>query len=150
MRQRVPRRAWYSPAGAAHRPRVLVEDDHPALAISDFSLFQQAGFDVAFCSGPGRAASACPLLRGQECDVLASADAVLHGLDPRLGIVAATRRTHPDLAVVVEQRSCAGAGLEAVPDGCLPLVFPCSVHGQVQALRQALARQHALPSGAPR
>ena len=64
MRQRVPRRAWQSAAGAARRPRVLVEDDHPALAISDFSLFEEAGFDVAFCSGPGDEPDACPVLRG--------------------------------------------------------------------------------------
>ena len=54
MKQRVPGRAWYSPGLDGRRPRMLVESDSEALAISDFSLFQQAGFDVAFCSGPGR------------------------------------------------------------------------------------------------
>ncbi len=141
MRQRVPNRAWYSPAGAVHRPRVLIEDDHPALAISDFSAFRDAGFEVAFCSGPGRETQTCPLLRGQECDVLARADVVLHGLDRRLGIAAAIKRRHPELAVVVEQHSTVGGDPEPVPDGCLPLVFPCSVHGQVEAVRQALVRR---------
>ena len=141
MKQRVPGRAWNSPGGAFHRPRVLVEDDRPALAVSDFSKFQEAGFDVAFCSGPGRARESCPLLRGQECDVLARADAVLHGLDGGLGIAAAIRLRHPDIPVLAEQRRDAAGNLEPVPEGCVPLAFACSVHGQVDALRQALARR---------
>ena len=139
MRQRVPRRAWNSPDVTGRRPRLLVEDDHPALAISDFSLFADAGFDVAFCSGPGRASAACPITHGQECPVLARADVVLHGLDPSLGIAAAIRQRRPDLAVVVEQRRRADGEPRPVPDGAEPLAYPCSVGGQVEALRRALA-----------
>jgi hypothetical protein len=139
MKQRVPRRAWYSPGGAFHRPRVLVESDQAALAVSDFSVFQEAGFDVAFCSGPGCAPEACPLLRGQECDLIAGADAVLHGLDGELGIAAAIRREHPGLPVVAERRRGADGSLETVPEGCVPLAYACSVRGQVDALRRALA-----------
>jgi hypothetical protein len=142
MEQRVPRRAWYSPGGAFDRPRVLVEDDRAALAISDFSTFQEAGFDVAFCSGPGSSPETCPLLRGEECHVLASADAVLHGLDPELGIAAAIRLRHPDIPVIAEQRRGVDGNLETVPEGCVPLVFACSVHGQVDALRRAVANRH--------
>ena len=149
MKQRVPRRAWYSPGGAFHRPRVLIEDDHAALEISDFSMFQEAGFDVAFCSGPGRNPEACPLLRGQECDVLAGADAVLHGLDGGLGIAAAIHRQRPDLPVLAEQRRAADGSLEPVPEGCVPLVFACSVHGKVDALRRALANGTAEGPGRP-
>jgi hypothetical protein len=137
MKQRVPGRAWNAPGLAGHRPRMLVESDSEALAISDFSLFQQAGFDVAFCSGPGRNPRACPLLRGQECAMLAGADVVLHGLDPALGIAAAIRQARPDLPVVAEQSPGEDGSIE-VPDGCLPLVYPCSVHGQVDAVRRAL------------
>jgi hypothetical protein len=137
MKQRVPGRAWYAPGLAGRRPRMLVESDSEALAISDFSLFQQAGFDVAFCSGPGRTPRACPLLRGQECAMLADADVVLHGLDPALGIAAAIRQARPDLPVVAEQAPGEDGSTE-VPDGCLPLVYPCSVHGQVDAIRRAL------------
>ncbi len=139
MNQRVPRRAWYSRGGAGRRPRVLIEDDHPSLAISDFSSFEKAGFDIAFCSGPGGTGQDCPLLRGQECGVLARADAVLHGLDQGLGLAAAIRQRHPGIAVVVEQPRHADGSTDAVPAGCLPLVYPCSVHGQVDALRRALA-----------
>jgi CheY-like chemotaxis protein len=145
MKQRVPRRAWYSPGGPGHRPRVLVESDSEALAVSDFSIFQQAGFDVAFCSGPGDTTEACHLLRGQECPVLAAADVVLHGLDPALGIAAAIRRTHPDIPVVAEQRHYAEGSEAALPDGCQPLQPFCSVPGQVEALRAALASRRATP-----
>ncbi len=138
MKQRVPGRAWYSPGLAGRRPRMLVESDSEALAISDFSLFQQAGFDVAFCSGPGRTPCACPLLHGQHCAVLAGADVVLHGLDPALGIAAAIRQARPELPVVAEQPAGEDGRMEPAPEGCLPLVYPCSVHGQVDAVRRAL------------
>ena len=142
MKQRLPGRAWFS-GGSAHRPRVLVEDDDPALAISDFSAYRQANFDVGFCSGPGSTPEACPLLRGKDCELLAGADVVLHRLDRGLGIAAAIRRQRPDIPVLVEQRSPADAGMTAVPEGCLPLPYLSSVQGQVDALRRALAgRQH--------
>jgi hypothetical protein len=145
MMQRVPGRAWYSPGRPGHRPKVLVEDDAKALEISDFSVFQQAGFDVAFCSGPGRDPQDCPLLHGQQCDVLAEADAVLHRLDPALGLAAAIRQSNPDAAVVVEEARDADGRLPAVLDGCQPLAYPCSVRGQVEALREALASRHGAP-----
>jgi hypothetical protein len=140
MKQRVPGSSWYSP-GDVHRPRVLVEDDHPALAISDFSAFRDAGFDVAVCPGPDRGPDRCPLLRGDPCGIVAGADVVLHGLDPRLGVAAAIRYQHPRLPVVVEQQCFPGGRAAAVPAGCTPLAFPCSVNGQLDALRAALAER---------
>jgi len=139
MKQRIPRRTWSSPQPSGRHPRLLIEDGHPALAISDFSLFRDAGFDVAFCSGPGDEPGACPLLRGQRCPLVAEADVVLHGLDPALGIAAAIRRQHPELPVVVEQRRPEPGGASAVPAGCVPLGYPCSVSGQVDALLRAVA-----------
>ena len=139
MKQRVPRRTWHSPRRAGRRPRILIEDDHPALAISDFSLFEQAGFDVAYCSGPGHDPTGCPLSRGRQCPVLAGADAVLHGLDPALGIAAAIHGQHPGMPVVVEQHRRADGSLQPIPEGCTPLAFPCSVKGQIDALWRALA-----------
>lgn len=138
MKQRIPR-TWSSPHPSGRRPRLLIEDGHPALAISDFSLFRDAGFDVAFCSGPGDEPGACPLLRGQQCPLVAGADVVLHGLDPAVGIATAIRRQRPDLPVVVEQPRPEGGGAGTVPAGCVPLGYPCSVSGQVDALLRAVA-----------
>ena len=137
MKQRIPR-TWTSARRPGHRPRVLIEDDHPAAAISDFSLFEQAGFDVAFCSGPGRDQAACPLLQGQACPVLAGADAVLHGLDPNLGVASAIRRHRPGVPIVTAQRRRADGSLPPVPQGCTPHVFPSSVKGQIEALWRVL------------
>jgi hypothetical protein len=137
MKQRVPRRTWRSASAVTGRPRVLIEDDHEALALSDFSLFEQAGLDIAFCSGPGGEPRACPLQRGEPCALLARADAVLHGLDPALGIATQIRRQHPGLPVVAEQRG--GPGGTLVPEGCTPLPYPCSVKGQIDAVWRALA-----------
>ena len=139
--QRVARRTWRSPGAGTGRPRILIEDDHQALAISDFSLFEQAGLDVAFCSGPGAEPRACPLLRGRPCPVVASADAVLHGLDPALGIAAAIRHQRPDLPVVMKQRH-PGAGQPLAPAGCTVLPCSASVPGQIDAVWRALADRH--------
>jgi hypothetical protein len=99
---------------------LLIEDARPALRVSDFTAFRDAGFEVAYCTGPGGTRTACPLLRGEDCDVLDGADVVLHGLDPRCGVAAAVRWWHPEIPVV-----------RTGPD--------CSVAGQVAAVRQALS-----------
>jgi len=143
MEQRVPRRTWSSPGLTERRPRLLVEDDRPALAISDFSLFRDAGLDVAFCSGPGDDPAACPLLSGQRCALVDRADVVLHGLSPGLGIAAAIIRQRPELPVVVEQACGPDGPAEPVPNGCLPLPYPCSVRGQADVLLRAAADARA-------
>lgn len=139
MKQRASRSEWSSPRRPGHRPRLLIEDDRPALAISDFSLFHDAGFDVAFCSGPDDDPQACPVLHGQACPLLAAADVVLHGLDPALGVAAAIRRQRPRLPVVIEQRADEEGSTGEVPDGCVPLRYASSVSGQIAAVRGALA-----------
>jgi hypothetical protein len=118
---------------------LLIEDDRPALAISDFSLFHDAGLDVAFCSGPGDDPGACPLLRGQRCALVDRADVVLHGLSPELGVATAICRQHPELPVVVEQACQPDGTAEPVPPGCVPLRYPCSVGGQADAVLRAAA-----------
>jgi hypothetical protein len=139
MKQRVSRREWSSPRRAGRRPRLLVEDDRAALAISDFSLFHDAGFDVAFCSGPGEDLQACPVLHGQACPLLAGTDVVLHGLDPALGIAAAIRRQYPRLPVVIEQCHDEDDSVGEASDGCIPLRYASSDSGQIAAVRRALA-----------
>lgn len=141
MRQRVPSRSWYSPGRPGRRPRVLIEDGHPALAISDFSRFTQAGFDVAYCSGPDAAGRSCLALRGQRCDLLAGADVVLHGLGPDRGVAAAIRMQRPEATVLAEQGHAEDGSAEPLPDGWLPIAPGCSVPGQIDALRRVLARR---------
>lgn len=149
MEQRMPRRTWSSAGLAGRRPRLLVEDDRPALAVSDFSLFRDAGLDVAFCSGPGDDPGACPPLRGQRCPLVDRADVVLHGLSPGLGIAAAIRRQRPDLPVLVEQRCQQDGTADPVPAGCLPLRYPCSVRGQADAVLRAEAAARRMRAGRP-
>ena len=135
------------PGLAGRRLHLLVEDS-PALAISDFSLFQDAGFDVAFCSGPGSDPGACSLLRGQQCMLVAGADVVLHGLDPVLGVAPAIRRHRPELPMVIEQPRQEHGTAYPVPAGCVPLPYPCSVSGQIDALLRAeAAARHAAAAG---
>jgi hypothetical protein len=148
MKQRAPRRTWQAPGRAGRRPRILIENDEPALAISDFFLFEQAGLDVAYCSGPGDDVMACPVLRGQRCPLVAGADAVLHGLDPAFGIAAAIGRQRPGLPVVVEQRRGADGSPQPVPESCMQLTSPCSVKGQIDALWRALASRRSAHASA--
>jgi hypothetical protein len=145
VKQRVPRRTWSPPGVTGRRRRLLVEDGRAAAAISDFSLFRDAGFDVAFCSGPDDNPADCPLLRGERCVLVDGADVILHGLDPGLGVAAAIQRQRPGLPVVVEQPRELPA--EPLPAGCVPLGYPCSVRGQADALlrAEAAARQTAEP-----
>lgn len=147
MKQRASRSEWSAPHRSGHRPRLLIEDDRPALAVSDFSLFRDAGFDVAFCSGPGDDPHECPVMDGQACPLLAAADVVLHGLDPALGIAAAIRRQCPRLPVVIEQCRDEEGSTGEVPDGCVPLRYASSVSGQIAAVRRALADAASLGGG---
>lgn len=151
MEQRMPRRVWASAALAGRRPRLLIEDDHPALAVSDFSVFRDAGLDVAFCSGPGDDPGECPLLRGRRCALVDGADVVLHGLSPGTGIAAAIRRERPDLPVLVQQPRRPDGTADPVPNGCLPLHYPCSVRGQADAVlrAEAAARRNRAGRSAP-
>jgi hypothetical protein len=147
MKQRVSRRTWYSPSSTGRRPRVLIEDSHPALEISDFAAFRDAGFDVAYCSGPaagaaGPAPGSCPLLCGADCEILAGADVVLHGLDPASGVAADIRWWHPELPVVAKTDGPAPAGCTRIP-AC------CSVKGQVEAVRRALPPRSPSPRSLP-
>ncbi len=147
MKQRVPRRTWSSPGLAGWRPRLLIEDGRPAAGVSDFSLFRDAGFDVAFCSGPEGARGDCPLLHGGRCMLVDGADVVLHGLDPGLGVAAAIRDQRPELPVVVEQPRERDGTAEPLPAGCVPLGYPCSVRGQIDALLRAEAAARRAPAG---
>jgi hypothetical protein len=85
----------------------------------------------------GRSRTRCPLLDG--------ADAVLHGLDPALGIAAAICRQRPGMPVVAEHRRRANGSLPPVPEGCTLLAFPCSVKGQIDALWRELTSRCAYP-----
>ncbi len=99
MLQRVPP-TWTS-ARPMHQPlHLLIEDADPALAISDFVRYRDAGMEVALCRGPGRDADDCPLLAGGQCRLLSGADVVLHHLEPQTGVAAAIRRSPHRLQLI--------------------------------------------------
>ena len=136
---------WRS-ASHSERPRVLVEDPNGAFRNADFRAFEQAGFDVALCTGPD-ADTDCPLHDSQRCGLVERADVILFGLgttDERSRAVLRALRTHyPETPVVVEvprERSQDDAHL---PEGCLALAFPASIDGQTRVLWEALAASEA-------
>jgi hypothetical protein len=145
MRQRVPPR-WDSPTRPHHAPRLLVEDDDPALALSDFSRFHRAGFDVAWCSGPAGAPDACGILCNEGCPLVRAADVVLHGLNSDTGIASAIRTANPEAGLVRIVRARVGTD-HSDPDADVLIGSDCVLSGsdgvetQVRALRHALSRR---------
>lgn len=121
------------------RLRVLVETADRTLLISDFRCLLDAGFDVATCAGPDHDSSRCPLLRGEQCELVAQSDVVVHALDPTLQIATAIKTAHPDLPVLVQRRRRQDG--TPVPEGCVPLDMPCSVGGQLEAIRRTVGRR---------
>ena len=120
------------------RPIVLLEDHDSAYAVSDFTAFYEAGLAVRLCRGPDIAGERpCPLLRGEPCSLAASADVVVFGLGeirrPLLEELAAALPSTPILVKVDRARS----GGPELPAGCMPLPWPMSVSGQVDAVRRA-------------
>lgn len=131
-------RTFLSPSGPRHRlhPRLLIESSDPAMAMADFWLFEEAGFDVALCTGPG-AGEECPLVCGGDCRLAQEADVVLMapGMRGRAAIAAAHHRRRPDLPVVVQvPRGDPGE----CPPGCIADYYPASVDGQIRAVWRAL------------
>ncbi len=129
------------------RPRVLVETADRALRISDFRFLVDAGFDVAICAGPGHNDELCPLLRGEECELVSKADVVLHELDSDLQIAAAIKTAYPNLPVLVQRPRRQDGPPIPVPEGCTPLDMPCSLSSQLDAIRRVCPRP---PSSSPR
>jgi len=158
MRQRVPPR-WGSRDRARHVPQLLVEVRDDALALSDFTRFHQAGFEVAWCSGPAGRPEDCALLRNEDCRLVRGADVVLHALDPEGGVATAIRARHPGTAIVQIVPTSVKEGGDDVgpydhrsrPD--FVLSGSDCVETQVRALRLALCRRHAVDAnpavGAP-
>jgi hypothetical protein len=140
MFQRMPHR---SPAVADRRRppwSLLIESPESGLDISDFSAFRCAGFEVSVCGGPATDAAECPVVRGEQCPLLAEADVVLFDLDSgpstRSKVLAALRANRPDLPIVVRSNDPPGSPAHADPT----IRTTTSVNGQIAALQKAVLR----------
>lgn len=124
------------------KPWVLVEDASPAVRVSDFSRFREAGFEVALCSGPDGSA-ACPRVEGERCALADAADIVLFALDLDEDAGQDVLRAHlvhdRDTPVVVALPRHGGATLPEHATTCTVLDAEASVDGQMRALRSALS-----------
>ena len=138
--QRVPV-AWESEKRPGGPARLLVESDDPAMAVSDFTLFREAGFSVAFCPGKGCSEDRCGLLDGRNCGMVDEADVVLHDLPSAWGVAAALRRYRPDLPIVEirrhrsgdEETDAAGAPMEVA------LASTAPVRARIEALHSVMS-----------
>jgi hypothetical protein len=143
MRQRVPS-TWRRPEREGHAPRLLVESDDPVLAVSDFSMFAEAGFVVAHCAGPAGRPEDCPLLRGEDCGLVEDADVVLHRLEPASGVLEAILERHPEVPVVTVGDV---AGAERGPRPVTVIAARDPVDTQIRALYRALRTGAAAADG---
>ena len=140
MYQRIATSSWTMPRSVSGHRRILVESPDPLLRSADFGPFEEAGFEVAVCAGPG-AGSGCPLADGEPCPFVIVSDLVLFGLDTAGGegreVLEALRTHHPETPVVVavprgEEDACAD-----LPAGCTPLPFPSSFEEKLAVFRAA-------------
>lgn len=133
--------AWRSQS-QPDRPRVLVEDPNGAFRDADFRAFENAGFEVALCTGPD-SSNDCPLHDARQCGLVARADVVLFGLgttDERSRLVLRELRAcYPETPVVVEVPRERNRDEDGLPDGCIALAFPASIEGQTRVLWEAFA-----------
>jgi hypothetical protein len=146
MRQRQFRPS--SQPRAPWRPRLLVEDPSPALQQSEFRLFEDAGFEVALCSGPC-GDEECDLVAAGDCRLVDEADVVLMGpgmAERRTEVAAAIQQHRPEVPVVVQVPR---AEVEQCPPGCVANACPSSVDGQIRALWSALDQPPAAPGPSP-
>ena len=138
MKQRTHNSPW-SEDRHPQRPRMLIEDPDPALQVAEFRCFEDAGFDVALCTGPDEG-SPCPLQQGGECRLAELADVVVMGpgMAPhRAAVAAAIHRQRPDVPVVVQvPREDPGQ----CPPGCITQYVPSSIDGQIRSVWRALDR----------
>ena len=129
----------WSEARNRQRPRVLIEDPDPVLQGAEFRCFEDAGFDVAVCTGPGNG-DACPLEEGGDCRLAELADVVVMGpgMAPhRAEVAAEMQRRRPGVPIVVQiPRGDPGQ----CPPGCIAEYTPMSVDGQIHSLWSALDR----------
>jgi hypothetical protein len=143
MQQRTTIAPWDErPRGAGSPIRLLIESPDPALQVSDFSCFREAGIEVALCEGPARSPYECPLVRGETCGLAEHADVVLCDL-ARTGsvgkeVVGALQHHHAATPVLVVTPRDHRPGDE--PAGVLVLPYPSSVAGQIAAVRRAARR----------
>ena len=139
--------------GSSTRPRLLIEDAHPALQVSDLACFRDAGFDVAVCSGPETAADECPLVRGEECALATGADIVVFGPDRLTGagreVLDAFRERFPGCFKLVAEAPHAPGTEGSTPEGCTPMAFPSSVGSQVEAVNRVLHSRHRVLHSRP-
>jgi len=93
--------------GEHPRPQVLVEEPDVARAYACWRLLDNNGYEVSWCRGPrGLGSTPCPLVACGRCELVERADVVvsslgLHRESSRM-VVAALRRLHPEIPVVVQ------------------------------------------------
>lgn len=136
-------RPWSQPKRLKNHvtPRVLVEESAAVTEVTDYSLFRQAGFDVAVCTGPDES-TPCPLADGKRCPLARDADVVLFGLDlddpAARRVLQAHRHRHPKTPVVIEAPDLRHVDVVSTIPNRIILRTPTSVAGQIRALWRAV------------
>jgi hypothetical protein len=105
LRRRLQPKRW---SGVPLGERVLIEhpDDHVRGILE--SALREHGYQVSVCPGPpvGDSTPRCPVVLGQPCAAVESADVIVSGLDPtdsqHRDIVTTIQANRPELPVVAD------------------------------------------------
>jgi hypothetical protein len=117
--------------------------------LSDFSLFRQNGFEVAWCSGIEGSGDDCPLLRNEDCPLLAGADVVLQPISSP-AIIPPMKRRHPEVTLVRVTGETTEGSRTSWSSGPSPdwvLSSSDDVDAQVWALRHAVMEKQLCKPG---
>jgi ribosome-associated translation inhibitor RaiA len=134
---------------------VLIENPDLGAGYSLERLLIGQGYAVAVCEGPDcRDARRCPLVEIGECDLVADADVIVHGLDldrrDHAEVLQALRDCYPAARTVVEISEPSAARHLELLEGCALVPVPAprtSLTSAVEASlsRPALGRLHQWP-----
>jgi hypothetical protein len=125
-------------------PRVVVEEEDPALRWSMAESLQRAGYRTATCEGPGLdGRGRCPLVEGPGCPLVEDADAVVSvsaAGDDAMRLVRETMlRDQPEVRVAVIVPMLRDTTPAEVTEGVSVWTGPLTRSAVVAAVDRALA-----------
>lgn len=149
MAEQVARVRWVESSSAKDerravcaRPRVLIEAPDGPDGTRIWQVLRDGGYEVSWCPGPvGPPESWCPLMAGQPCDLVASADVIVSSLgfghSTCREVLAKLRSLHPQARVVVEASPSAARKWSSLLVGYQVVRSPVTARSLLEAVERS-------------
>ena len=131
--------------------RALVVHHDIDLADQEVASLRRLGYEVEQCSGP--TANTCPVLNGGSCDMAERSDVLVYDAwasgdsDGATELIAALRRVHPSVPIVLTYPGMAMAGFDDEPThGVVPMTGQPTGARLHEAIQRAIASLQAVPA----